>query len=70
MDLQHSVRKPLYVLGLLGVWHEKPTFVAFCGLMCSQNDTCVACGLVVALRACFPQKIAFRSEDHLEFLSL
>ena len=40
-----------------GLWHEKPTFVAFCGLMCPQNHTCVArCGLVVASRACFPCK--------------
>ena len=42
-----------------GLWHEKPTFVAFCGLMCPQNHTCVArCGLVVASRACFPCKIS------------
>ena len=34
------------------VWHEKPTFVASCGLMCPQNHTCVGrCGLVVASRA-------------------
>ena len=40
-----------------GLWHEKPTFVATCGLMCLQNHTCVArCGLVVASRACFPCK--------------
>ena len=39
------------------VWHEKPTFVASCGLMCPQNHTCVGrCGLVVASRACFPCK--------------
>ena len=57
MDLQHSVRKQSHVLGLLWPWHEKPTFVASCGLMCPQNHTCVArCGLVVASRACFPCK--------------
>ena len=40
-----------------GLWHEKPTFVASCGLMCPQNHTCVGrCGLVVASRACFPCK--------------
>ena len=40
-----------------GRWHEKPTFVASCGLMCPQNHTCVGrCGLVVASRACFPCK--------------
>ena len=40
-----------------GLWHEKPTFVDSCGLMCPQNHTCVArCGLVVASRACFPCK--------------
>ena len=40
-----------------GLWHEKPTFVASCGLMCPQNHTCVGrCGLVVASHACFPCK--------------
>ena len=40
-----------------GLWHEKPTFVASCGLMCLQNHTCVVrCGLVVASHACFPCK--------------
>ena len=50
-----------------GLWHEKPTFVAFCALMCPQNHRC---GLVVASRTCFPCKIASRSEDHSEFSSL
>ena len=54
-----------------GLWHEKPTFVDSCGLMCPQNHTCVArCGLVVASRMFSLQKIASRSEDHSEFSSL
>ena len=64
MDLQHSVRKQSHVLGC-GLWHEKPTFVASCGLMCPQNHTCRGLTRMFSL-----QKIASRSEDYSELSSL
>ena len=52
-----------------GLWHEKPTFVASCGLIkphvCGPLWPCRGLTRMFSL-----QKIASRSEDHSEFSSL